>query len=114
MRRSGVLILWGLASLYGFWHGIRLAFLCVAMQGSIKPDSGVVVIEPTFIPMGILVLLVLVVIYAVLGLAAYDRQYAGFRRVAGVHIALSVIAVSVGGLFWPSSAARHRRIIGSA
>ena len=72
MRRSSVLILWGLASVYGLWHGIRLAFLRVAMQGSIRPDGGAMVVEPAFFSIGIIVLLVLIVIYAVLGLAAYD------------------------------------------
>ncbi len=104
MRRSGVLILWGLASLNGLWRGIRLAFPRVAMQGSITADGGLEIIEPAFFPMGIIVLLVLLVIYAGLGLAAYDQQYAGFRLLAAVHIALSVNAVSVGRLFWSSSA----------
>ncbi len=103
MRRYSLLILCGLASLYGLWRGLHLAFLPVAMQGRVTPGRGEVT-EPVFWGAGIPILVVLVVIYAALGHALYTRQYAVFRLIGGVHIFLSLLSfASVGFLFLPSS-----------
>ena len=104
MRRYSVLILWGVASLYGLWRGVRLAFFRVATQATVVPGGQPEVVEPAFFPGGIIVLVVAIVLYAMLGHLAYTRQYGLFRLVAGVHIALSLLSLpSVGWLFLPSS-----------
>ena len=109
VRRRITWFLWALASAFALWHGVRLAFFRVATQGTIEATApgeppGREVIEPAFVPEGIPILIVLIVMYAGLGGALYARRYGTFRLLAGLHIALSLVAVSVGGLFLPSSA----------
>jgi hypothetical protein len=105
MRRYGLLILFGLASLYALWRGIRLAFFPVAMQSTVSPDTGREVVGPAFVPGGGFVLVLVVILYAFLGYALSIRYYTVFRLIAGVHIALSLFSLaSYGILFLPSSA----------
>ena len=103
MRRYSLLILRGLASLYGLWRGLRLAFLRVAVRG-VQSGGGPPVVERVRWGAGIPILVIVIVMYAALGHALYTRQYAVFRLIAGVHIFLSLLSfASVGFLFLPSS-----------
>ena len=101
-------IFWLLASGYGLWRGIRLAFLPVAMQATtLATPAGAAqapeVLTPTFLVAGMPILIALLVLYGVLGYALYHQEHTAFRILAGLHMLLSVVGVSIGWLFLPSS-----------
>jgi len=108
MRRWIIWILWFLASGYGLWRGIRLAFLPVGMQATtLATPPGAApapeLLTPTFFVAGIPILLALLALYSVLGYTLYHQEHTGFRILAGLHVLLSVVGVSIGWLFLPSS-----------
>lgn len=109
MRQRSLWILWGLASAYGLWWGVRLAFFPTGMQATVQATapgmpSAPEVITPTYSPeLGIPILIALLLLYAWLGHALYSRQYKAFRAVAIFHVVLSILGASIGWLFLPSS-----------
>jgi hypothetical protein len=109
MRQQVVWMLWGLASIYGLWRGVRLAFFPIAMQATeqaARPGDPLApeVMSPDFFAAGLPLLVMLLVMYLVLGYTLYSRQYTIFQFVAGVHIVLSLLGGSIAWLFLPSSA----------
>ena len=108
MRRWIVWILWLLASGYGLWRGIRLAFLPVAIQATtpVTPAGAAPapeILTPVFFVAGIPILLALLALYSVLGYTLYRQEHTAFRILTGLHVVLSVVGVSIGWLFLPSS-----------
>lgn len=109
MRRGIVWVFWILASAYGLWRGIRLAFLPVAMQATTPATpAGAApapeLVTPSFFVAGIPILIALLALYSVLGYTLYHHEHSAFRILAGLHVLLSIVGVSLGWLFLPSSA----------
>ncbi len=112
MQGQLVWVLWGLASGYGLWQGLRLAFFPIAMQATVPaapvrppgPSPAPEVMSPIFFAAGLPLLIALIGMYLLLGYTLYCRHNTAFRLVAGVHIIVSMLGGSSGWWLLPSSA----------
>jgi hypothetical protein len=104
MRNKLLILLYSLAAAYALWRGVRIAFFPIAMSATQPAAGGAELIQPAFSPVGLPILIVVVLVYAVLGYSLSIGAIAVFRTISAVHIVLSLLSLpSYGSLFLPSS-----------